>query len=385
VSAASPHAITHVVENLNRGGLERVVIDLVRMQLRQGHRVQVICLFERGSLANELEASGVPVFACGKRRGPDLRALLRLRRRLRALGTDVMHTHNATAHYHAVLAVLGLKLRIVNTRHGMGALDLASRREKLFRRTLSRTDAIVTVCEAARRELLAGGALPADLLVAIPNGIAVDRFALADAATRATLVAALGLPAHTRIIGTVGRLNWAKNHAELVRAFGDVLRAAPDTALVIVGDGELRGELDALAADAASGGRVFALGDRSDVADLLRGFDVFAMSSVTEGYSVALLEACATGLPIAATDVGGNAEIVRDGLNGRIVAKPARAELAAALRDLLSDPARAAAMGRAGREWVVGQGSLEAMAARYESLYALGARRRSTAEIARVL
>ena len=101
--------VTHFVENLNRGGLERTVIDLIRAQLTLGHRCQVVCLFERGVLAEEVEALGVAVHACGKRRGFDVRALARARRLLREHGTEILHTHNATAHYHAVLAALGLR------------------------------------------------------------------------------------------------------------------------------------------------------------------------------------------------------------------------------------------------------------------------------------
>jgi glycosyltransferase involved in cell wall biosynthesis len=220
--------ISHFVENLNRGGLERTVIDLVRAQLQLGHECQVICLFEAGMLAAEMESLGVAVHACGKRRGLDLRALRRARGHLRAHRSDVLHTHNATAHYHAVLAAMGLGIGcIVNTRHGMGALQLASRREWLFRRTLGRTDAVVTVCEAARRELLASGRLPTAKLVAIANGIRIERFVPADAGTRAGLARTLGLAEGTRIIGTVGRLAPAKHHAALIKAFRRRARQPP--------------------------------------------------------------------------------------------------------------------------------------------------------------
>lgn len=363
--------ITHVVENLNRGGLERAVIDLVRAQVALGHRCQVVCLFGRGLLADELEAIGVAVHACEKRRGIDVRAMRRLRHLMRDHATHVLHTHNATAHYHAVAAAIGLPIRCtVNTRHGMGALDTGSRRERLYRLTMGRTDAVVTVCDAARRELAASGALPSDKLIVIPNGIRVGCFATADASARAALVAELGLPAATRVIGTVGRLNWAKDHASLIRAFAALLRSDGQCALVIVGDGSLRTELQALVDSEGVTGRVFLLGDRSDVAECLRGFDVFVLSSLTEGYSIALLEACAAGLPIVATDVGGNREIVRDGVNGLVVAARAPAQLRDALSRLLADKPLAASMGQASREWVLGEGSVAKMAGHYGDAYA---------------
>ncbi len=362
--------ITHVVENLNRGGLERVVIDLARAQHEAGCTVQVACLFERGSLAAELEAAGVPVHACGKHTGLDLGAIRRLRAVLRAQRTEVLHTHNAVAHYHAVLAAIGVRVRTtVNTRHGMGVQQAAGRREWLFRHALARTDVVATVCEAARAQVAAAGLVPASKLVAVPNGIRLDAFAPGGPAERAALAAELGLPPATRIVGAVGRLNWAKDPAGMVEAFRILHASRPDTALVWVGDGALRVAFETAALAAGVGPRVLALGDRGDVPRLLRGFEAYAMSSRTEGYSIALLEACAAGLPIAATDVGGNREIVADGINGRLAPAGDPAALAAALGDLLDNPARAAAMGAAGRAWVEAHGSLAAMARRYAQIY----------------
>lgn len=362
--------ISHFVENLNRGGLERAVIDLIRAQVALGHRCQVICLFERGSLADELAELDVPVHACAKRRGLDLSALRRARRLLRAHATEVLHTHNATAHYHAVLAALGLPIRCtINTRHGMGALEVGSRREWLYRRSLTRTDAVVTVCEAARRELLRLGAVAESRLVAIPNGIRIERYAAADADMRGRLLDSLGLPAQTRVIGTVGRLAPAKDHLGLITAFAAMSDQVPDCVLVIVGNGELRAELEARIRATSLQDRVFLFGDRNDVGDLLRGFDLFAMSSRTEGYSIALIEASAAALPIVATEVGGNAEIVRDGVNGRLVPAGDSVRMMTTLRELIEDPALRARLGQAGREWALREGSFTTMAKRYDALY----------------
>ena len=116
--------IVHIVESMGRGGLERVVCDLAQVQLRDGHQVGIVCLFTDGLLAEEARQAGVPVFSVGKTAGIDLSALMRLRRAIRASDADVIHTHNATAHYHAAL-VRGRRLQgvLVNTRHGMGGRD----------------------------------------------------------------------------------------------------------------------------------------------------------------------------------------------------------------------------------------------------------------------
>ncbi len=364
--------VTHVVENLDRGGLERVVIDLARAQREAGYACEVVCLFERGALASELDAAGVPVYACRKRDGIDLAAIRRLRGHLRRHRPAILHTHNATAHYYAIAASLGLPLqRRVNTRHGMGVQQARQRREWLFRRTLPFTDVVVTVCEAARREVLLRGLIPAGRLTAVPNGIRLEVFAPASTAAREELCASLGLPAGTRLIGSVGRLNRAKDPITLVRSFARLRKRLPDVALVLIGDGALREDVEKCVAGEGVGDHVRLLGDRSDVPGLLAGLDLFVIASITEGYSIALLEACAAGLPIVATRVGGNEEIVRDHINGRL-AEPGDPEaLAATMFEVLSDAEEARRRGREGREWVRRQGSLAAMLARYALVYGL--------------
>lgn len=362
--------ITHVVENLNRGGLERMVIDLVITQQRQGHHCQVLCLFELGTLAQELVGQGIPVRACGKRRGVDLRALVRLRRGLTEHATDVLHTHNAVAHYHAVWASRGLAIRrVLNTRHGMGANRRSGRLEWLYRRALARTDVVATVCAAACDDAVRRGIVPLAKARVVPNGIRVDAFQPASAEQRECLQQALGLAPQTRIIGSVGRLNWTKDQASLIRAFGLVQRQLPDAMLLLIGDGELRADLQRCVVTEGLTDRVRFLGDRSDVRELLPGLELFVLSSLSEGYSMALLEACASALPIVATTVGGNGEIVHDGVSGRLVPADDTVALAAAMTALLGEPLQAQAFGSAARAWVEAEGSLESMAARYAALY----------------
>lgn len=362
--------ITHVVENLNRGGLERMLLELVKIQQRQGHLCQVVCLFEPGALAHELDDLGIPVRACGKRAGLDLRALARARRWVRAHRTEVLHTHNAVAHYQTVLATAGLRVpNLINTRHGMGGNRRSGRLEWLYRHALRHTRAVVMVCDAARRDAIRRGIVPAAKAAVVPNGIRVQAFQPASAGMRERLRRSLQLAQGTRIIGSVGRLNWAKDQRGMLRAFARVHAQCRETALVLIGDGELREELQQLARAEGLAGSVHFLGDRSDVHDLLQGLDLFVLSSLSEGYSMALLEACAVALPIVATDVGGTGEIVRDGVSGRLVPPSDPAALAAALLALLQAPGQAAALGAAARAWVEAHGSLEAMASRYADIY----------------
>lgn len=364
--------ITHVVESLGRGGLERMVLELVKIQQHAGHRCQVVCLFEPGVLAHELAEFDVSVLACGKRTGLDLHALRRARALMRAHRSEVMHTHNTVAHYYAVLAGLGLgQRRVVNTRHGMdnGMGGRYNRREWLYRQALRRTDAVVSVCDAARRDLVGRGIVPPQKAWVVPNGIRVEAFLPASADMGDRLRQLLALPPQARVIGNVGRLNWAKDHAGLIRAFRGIHARHPDSVLVLVGDGELRGELQQCVRAEGVADAVHFLGDRDDVPALLQGLELFVLSSRSEGYSIALLEACASALPIVATEVGGNGEIVRDGLNGRLVPAGDPQALADAVAALLDQPQQSAALGHAARAWVLQYGTLGTMAAHYEGIY----------------
>ncbi len=362
--------ITHCVETLHRGGLEHVVLDLVTQQQAQGHKCQVICLFDGGLLVERFESIGVPVHVCKKRSGLDLRAAWRMRRHIRAHATDVLHTHNRTAHYYAVLATLGSRpTSVVCTSHGMGASGESDRREKLFALCVPRTDRIVAVSEMVRRRMLERG-IPAEKLTVAHNGIDVAEYAERNAQSGARLRRELGLGDNVRVLGTVGRLNRLKDPATLIRAFAELHARHSDTVLLMVGDGSLRAEMQALVAELDLAADVKFLGDREDVADLLAGMDMFVMSSISEGFSIALLEACACSLPVVATHVGGNPEIITDGINGRLVAASDPGALAAAMLEVLDDPQCARRLGEAGRAWVMKNATLTAMAAGYAEIYA---------------
>jgi glycosyltransferase involved in cell wall biosynthesis len=361
--------ILHLVESLERGGLERVVVNLALAQQAAGHSVAVVCLFREGALTPELRGAGIRVICARKSAALDWRAIRHLRREIAAAPIDVLHTHNPVANYYGVVAVLGRRTRVVNTRHGMGSASPKALRERLFRLSLSRTAAVAVVCAEAGRRFVEAGIVPARLLRVVPNGIFVEQFAVATPAAKIAARAALGLPADAYVIGTVGRLNWAKDHALLFDAFASFQRRSPRSRLVVIGDGSLRPRLEAHAASTGIADLVTFAGDRSDVPSLLAAFDVFVLTSITEGYSIALLEAAAAGLPSIVSDVGGNREIVEDGSSGLIVKERTAESFARAFDDVAASDGRRARMGRNARRWVEAFGTVAAMSASYASLY----------------
>ena len=362
--------IVHVVESLAVGGLERVVLSLASWQRQRGDTSQVVCLFHEGALAAEARAQGIDVLALDKTQGLDLRALRALRAALRNARADVLHTHNAVAHYYAVAATLGLGIRcVINTRHGMGAVRDSARLDHLYRTALLGTDVAVSVCHAGQDRFVQAGVIPSAKAVVVPNGVAMADIKARTAQAKASLLAGFGHAPDTLVLGTVGRLSPVKDHANLLHAVQRLHTAGRRVALFVVGDGETRASLEALAGRLNIGECVHFLGMRQDVAQLLPAFDVFVLSSISEGYSLALVEAAAAALPIVATRVGGNADVVADGTTGVLVPAKDADALAAAVVRLDDDAALRERMGHAGRQWALRHGTVDAMGRAYLALY----------------
>lgn len=368
--AASPHPrLLHVVDGLDTGGLERFVCDLALSQHAAGQSVAVFSLNRTEGFRAELEAAGVEVIQGDKRGGFDRRLIRRLRAVLRERGVDLVHSHNFVPNYYAALAMLGLPCVLVNTCHNMGTRLQQRRLRLFFALSLLRTARIATVGDAARTHLVGAGLLPAKRTVAVDNGIPVQRFAL-GAPARAAARAALGLPPDTVVLGCVGRLVALKNHALLIAELPALRAQFQGLHLVLIGDGPLRTELQRQANALELGECVVFAGDRSDVATLLAGFDVFVQPSRTEGLSIALLEASAAGCAIVASRVGGNPEIVFDGERGRLFESEDGTGLRRILVELLEDPAQRMRLGQAAHAWAKREVGIERARERYAALYA---------------
>ncbi len=330
-----------VVLSLRVGGLERVVLDLVQ-NASEEFRFIVCCLEEPGAWGNETPH----VVTLGKRPGVDGRLFWKVARLARAEKVDVIHTHNSAAHLYGAIGGKLAGVKVLHTEHGKN-LGEEARAFRLNRWAGRFTDLTVAVSEKIGREARDHEGVPADRLALVANGICVDRFNSPRQ------------PAGRRV-GTVGRLVPEKNYPLLLRA----VAAIPDTDLIFAGDGRLRAELEREA-----GPRVQFLGQQANIAELLAGFDVFALSSSTEGMSIALLEAMAAACPIVVTAVGGNTELIQHEVTGLVVPPDDATALHAAVERLLTDRALAERLGTAAREVARQRYSVKAMTQRYEVLW----------------
>lgn len=369
-SLTTPVAVLHVVDSLERGGLERLVNDLALRQQTDGWTSAVFSIQPTQGYRAELEAAGIPVIVGNKQGTLDFHVLRLLRDTVRRLGITVIHAHNFVPSYYAALATLGMRNRPaqVVTCHDMGARLSNRRLRMLFSWSLRRTQRVAMVGRQVHERFVRDGFVPAHQAVTLLNAVPVERFTLTPE-RRARARAELDLHDDDVVVGCVGRMFELKNHKGIIRVWPQVLAACPKARLVILGEGPLRERLTAQAAELGVTDRVTFAGLRTNVADLLPGFDVFALPSFTEGVSIALLEACATGLASVASRVGGNVEVIEDGVTGRLFDVQSDQGLVDALVPLLTDIEARQRLGARAQDWVRHHASLDALHWQYSELY----------------
>jgi len=365
-AAHTPVTVAHVVQNLAIGGLERVVVNLAAHAHRDRFRPFIVCLGPGGPLVEQARAAGIDVFVVAKKRGFTPGTVATLARRFRTMGARVIHCHNAAPLVYGALAGRITRARVVYTAHGMKT-SAASHPVRLDR--LGMVDAFVTVSEDARQIAIRQGGADDERVRTILNGVDTNAYQRAGSEQRARVRASLGLDAGAFVFVIVARLTPAKDHANLFRAFAELSSVNPSVRLVVIGDGELRDVLTGVVRELRMEERILLAGARDDVAELVGAFDCFVLSSFTEGLAMTLLEAMAAELPVVATGVGGNGEVVVDGETGLVVPARDSERLREAMQWMATHPAEARAMGKRGRERASSTFSIEAMVNAYEDTY----------------
>ncbi len=371
MSGTGDTVICHVVHSLTVGGAEVLVANMTRsMAARPDTRVVVACLDFIGPLGEQLQAEGFTVQVLGRSPGIDLKLRSKLRAFFREYRVGLVHAHQYTPWFYAGLAAAPEKLPLVFTEHGRHQPDRPRPKRVLFNQWLKRkTHAMTGVSASIVDALVNNEKLPRDRVELLYNGVDHDRHR-ADPARRVEVRAALGLADDVIAIGTAGRLVGIKNQAMLLRGAA-LLRAntSRPVKIFLAGGGPLEEELTAQIAAADLQDTVVLLGQRDDVPDLLRAWDVFVLTSLSEGTSVTLLEAMSSGLPVVATAVGGNPELVEPGVQGLLVPSNDHDALAEALGLLVDDDEKRRLMGEAGRARVEATFRFDRMVDRFLEIY----------------
>jgi len=357
--------VMHVVFCFHPGGMELGVLKLVNGL--DPRRVQsALCSTRPGAELAPLLAPHVPLFELRRRDGNDPRLVWEMYRLFCRERPHVVHTHAWGTLLEGLIAARLARVPVVV--HGEhGTLQLR-RRQRLFQKyAWSRVDRLLSVSTRLAERMAHEVEFPPDRIQTIHNGVELSRFQ--GRITRDAARQELALPTDKPIVGAVGRLVPVKDHACLVEAVALLGREGLQPMLVIAGDGPLRGATEERASALGIEHQVRLLGHRNDIERVLAALDVFVLPSRSEGLNNTILEAMAAGLPVLATRVGGADEMVVDGATGLLVEAGAPEKLATALRRLLSDPAMAATMGRAGRARAEMDFDLARTVLKYERLY----------------
>ena len=368
--------VVHVVYRFDMGGLENGVVNLINNMSSRNYRHVVLALTEVTDFRKRIVRDDVVFLALNKPPGHALSLYPSLFRLFRELRPSIVHTRNLAALEVLVPAwAAGVSVRI-HGEHGrdVGDFDGSSKKYQWMRRLYS---PFVSHYLALSRDLASyltdKVRISGKRITQVYNGVDAVRFSPTDDIQRPLIPGCPFVGAQLWRVGTVGRMQTVKDQLTLTRAFIRALEIAPELKsrlrLALVGDGPLREGCQLLLDTAGVSALSWLPGERDDVPEIMRGLDCFVLPSLAEGISNTILEAMACGLPVVATDVGGNADLVIHGVTGQIVPAGDVDAMAHSLVQLASSPELAQSMGRAGRQRILEKFSLDAMVGTYQGLY----------------
>ncbi len=358
--------IEMVLAQLHVGGMEVMVTHLMRTLRQRGHQVGVTCILSEGRLFQQLQADGFRVQLVPTHGWSNLVSPRHLIRWFKSEAADIVHIHSGAWIKAAIAAKRAGTRCVVFTHHGLES------RENLLDRALNRhaaryTDRIVAVSDDLKEKMWDTGGVPDRNIDVLPNGIPTDVFTPEN--TPAELRKRFRIPDEGVIIGNVARMWPVKNHIGLIDAFARLSRSHSDVYLVLVGDGPLRSDVEKEIARQGVADRVFLTGEIDNLANVYGAFDLFALASHSEGTSISILEALASGTGVVATAVGGTPSLLGDGDFGTLVPPGDADAFADAMNHMLSNDVARNRLSAAGRARVTQSFSVDAMCDAYEALY----------------
>ncbi len=369
-----PTLICHIIFRLDFGGLENGLVNLINRLPPDRYRHCIVCLKYASDFRQRIERDDVDIYELDKQDGKDPAVYWRLFRLLRKIRPDIVHARNIpTIDMLAIARLAGVR-RLVYSEHGLDAMESDGRHAKynaIRRASRFITRQYVTVSHDLANWLTGEVGIDDSRVTPIHNGVDTQRF---HPGARAPGVLPEDFAGDDCVVfGTIGRIAEIKDQMNLALAFVELNKLAPRRAararLALIGDGDDRARIEECLTAAGVADRCWLPGYRDDTAELYRAFDVFVLPSRREGISNTILEAMASGLPVVATHVGGNPEIVSDGTTGTLVPARDPHALATAMLEYLDDEALRQAHARAGRESALANFSMEAMVQNYSAVY----------------
>jgi len=360
-----------VVHVMQVAGAEILITKIIE-RLKDKIDPTVFCLDSLGLLGQRLSDDGVPVVVLNRSPGIDTSLPLRFSTELRRRRIDVLHAHQYTPFFYSALAKAygAWRVKVIFTEHGRHFPDIVSWRRRLANRAvLSRMSYARTACcdFSARAVESVDGFQKVET---VRNGVDFKAFPPRDSfAEHDALRRILELEPDLLYVACIARFHPVKDHPTLLHAWARLQSRVPKARLLLIGEGQQKDDLVALAENLGISSTVKFLGVRHDVADFLRAVDVFTLTSVSEASSLTLLEALASECPVVITDVGGNAEHVNHGIEGWLVPRQDHKQLAAQLEHVLLNPDLRKTVAKQARQRVEREFSLDDTIRQYENLY----------------
>lgn len=367
--------IVHIIHHFGVGGMENGLVNLINHLPAGRYRHVVISLCAITDFSNRLRDKSVELIPLNRPEGLDPGLHWELWKLLRRLQPAIVHTRNlATLECQFAATLAGCKTR-VHGEHGRDIFDIAGKSRKykllrkLFRPVISR---YLAVSKDLQAWLIQEIGVKPQRVTQIYNGVDNASF-FPRSGARTSMGPAGFMDEHSLIVGSVGRMAGIKNYPALAKAFVQLIQSEPALAkrlrLLIVGDGPARDECMVVLKNAGYENLAWLPGTRADIPQIMRAMDVFVMPSLGEGISNTILEAMACGLPIIATRVGGNPELVIDNSNGLLIAADDVAALTKALQFYCQQPSKISEHGSRGRQRIENEFSMNAMIQNYTQVY----------------
>jgi glycosyltransferase involved in cell wall biosynthesis len=356
-----------VIQRLDVGGAERQIIELAQGLKLLGHQVSICCLNERGILAEEAEARGIAVVCLDKAFRFDLRVVYKLAAHIKRLRADVVQTYLYGANLWGTLAgrLAGVPVLVTSDRSGgwyQRKIELVT--DQLLR---TMTDALITNTNAGRHRVQRYAKVAADKIHVIYNGMNWQRFE--NRADGSSIRNEFGLKADSFVVVISGTMRYVKNCEMFVETAHHLLRGGERYQFVVVGGGPMIPVMQSLAATYGIAPAISFTGVRHDIPRVLAMANVGVLCSYWEGFSNSIMEYMAAGLPVVATDVGGNRDLVANGVTGFLVRSGDIPQMAEKIRWLATDERMARSMGDAGRNWIRENCDFQILARRTEAVY----------------
>ena len=327
--------IAHLTYDMRIGGTEQVIVSLIQGMRDTSITHSIICIAAPlGPFAEQLQSQGINITGFARKEGFDWRLINQIRQHVQTEAIDILHCHQYTPWSYGVLATIGLPTNVIFTEHGRFYPDIASAKRRVINPVLSLfTDKITAISKATKHALTEFEYLPSQRIEVIYNGIKPLTISIDEQAQIAALKHSLAIAPGDHVLGTIARFDPIKNHELMIQACAELNQQGHPTTLVLVGDGPNRANIEACIVRCNISDKVILTGYQTIPRLFFGLFDVFLLTSFSEGTSMTLLEALSLHKPVIVTNVGGNPEIVRNKIDGAIIAND---DLSALVQAILS-------------------------------------------------